>query len=108
MGVMTISMDASYWNLPYIRLNRCPTPHAKVDAPEVGLGEPAVLTEDGEPVSRGTQGLLSLQRPWPGMLPTLYKDDERYVQTYWEKWGPSTNLVGDASREHQIATSDED
>jgi acetyl-CoA synthetase len=59
----------------------------------------AVLNEDGEEVSRNTQGLLSLSKPWPGMLRTLYGDDDRYVQTYWEKWGPSTYLVGDASKQ---------
>ena len=56
----------------------------------------AVLDEEGNEVERGTQGLLSLSRPWPGMLRTLYGDDDRYVETYWEKWGPKTYLVGDA------------
>jgi acetyl-CoA synthetase len=59
----------------------------------------AVLDEEGEEVSRGTQGLLSLSTPWPGMLRTLYGDDGRYISTYWEKWGPSTYLVGDASKQ---------
>jgi acetyl-CoA synthetase len=59
--------------------------------------EPAVLTEEGE--DAGTeQGLLAIKRPWPGMLRTLYRDDERYVETYFSKWGPETYLVGDASR----------
>jgi len=61
--------------------------------------EAAILTEDGERITDGSQGLLSLQKPWPGMLRTLYKDDARYVETYWEKWGPKTYLVGDASRQ---------
>jgi acetyl-CoA synthetase len=59
----------------------------------------AVLDEEGEEVERGTQGLLSLSRPWPGMLRTLSGDDDRYVATYWEKWGPETYLVGDASKQ---------
>jgi acetyl-CoA synthetase len=59
----------------------------------------AVVDEEGEEVSRGTQGLLSLSKPWPGMLRTLYGDDDRYVSTYWEKWGPETYLVGDASKQ---------
>jgi len=61
----------------------------------------AVLTEDGEELPRGTQGLLSLRRPWPGMLRTLYRDDERFRDTYWSKWGPGTYLVGDASRQDE-------
>jgi acetyl-CoA synthetase len=59
----------------------------------------AVLDEDGKEVDRDTQGLLTLQRPWPGMLRTLYKEEERFVETYFEKFGKETYLVGDASRE---------
>jgi acetyl-CoA synthetase len=59
----------------------------------------AVLDEGGSEVDRGTQGLLSLSRPWPGMLRTLYHDDDRYISTYFEKWGKETYLVGDASKQ---------
>jgi acetyl-CoA synthetase len=31
-------------------------------------------------------GYLAITRPWPGMLRTIYGDDERYQQTYWSKW----------------------
>ena len=50
----------------------------------------------GESVEHG-QGLLVLKRPWPAMLRTLYGDDERYVETYWSRFGPETYLVGDAA-----------
>ena len=50
----------------------------------------------GEVVEQG-QGLLVLTRPWPAMLRTLYGDDERYVETYWSRFGPETYLVGDAA-----------
>jgi acetyl-CoA synthetase len=59
----------------------------------------AVLDEEGNEVDRNTQGLLALTRPWPGMLRTLYHDDDRYVATYWDKWGPTTYLVGDAAKQ---------
>jgi len=52
---------------------------------------------DGKPVEEG-QGLLVLTRPWPGMLRTLYGDDERFKETYFEKFGSETYLVGDAAR----------
>ncbi len=58
-----------------------------------------VVDNDGKPVERGTQGLLILKGAWPGMLRTLYGDDERYVSTYWERFGPPVYFVGDASRE---------
>jgi len=60
--------------------------------------EAAVLDEEGNEVDNGTQGLLSLRRPWPGMLRTLFRDDDRFVETYFSKWGKETYLVGDASR----------
>jgi len=56
-----------------------------------------VVTEDNE--SAGTeQGLLSLQRPWPGMLRTIYQEDDRFIETYWSKWNKETYFVGDAAR----------
>jgi acetyl-CoA synthetase len=56
-----------------------------------------VLDEaSGEPTEG--QGLLVLTRPWPSMLRTLYKEEERFVQTYFERFGRETYLVGDAAR----------
>jgi len=62
---------------------------------------PAVLADvvdetTGERIERG-QGLLVLKRPWPAMLRTLFGDDERYLETYWSRFGPETYLVGDAA-----------
>jgi len=59
----------------------------------------AVVDEEGTEVERDTQGLLTLTQPWPSMLRTLYGDDDRYVSTYYEKFGPETYFVGDASRQ---------
>ncbi|HVQ22768.1 MAG TPA: acetyl-coenzyme A synthetase, partial [Candidatus Saccharimonadia bacterium] len=55
------------------------------------------LDEEGNEIEEG-QGLLALTRPWPGMVRTLYRDDDRFVETYWSKWGPETYFVGDAAR----------
>ena len=51
----------------------------------------------GEPVIDG-QGLLVLTRPWPSMLRTLYKEEDRFVETYFSRFGRETYLVGDAAR----------
>ncbi len=57
-----------------------------------------VLSEStGEPMSEG-QGLLVLTQPWPSMLRTLYKEDERFIETYFKRFGSETYLVGDAAR----------
>ena len=59
--------------------------------------EAAVVDEEGNDV--GTeQGYLILKRPWPAMLRTLYKEDDRFVETYWDKFGKDIYLVGDAAR----------
>jgi acetyl-CoA synthetase len=57
----------------------------------------AVFDEDGQPVEGG-EGLLVLRRPWPGMLRTLYREEERFVETYFSRFGVETYLVGDAAR----------
>jgi len=58
----------------------------------------AVLDDDGNPVSE-REGLLVLRRPWPGMLRTLYREPERFVETYFSRFGKETYLVGDAARQ---------
>jgi acetyl-CoA synthetase len=57
----------------------------------------AVFDEAGEPVEGG-EGLLVLRRPWPGMLRTLYRERERFIETYFSRFGRETYLVGDAAR----------
>jgi len=57
----------------------------------------AVVDERGESAG-GDQGILVLTRPWPAMLRTLYKEDDRFVETYWKRFGKTTYLVGDAAR----------
>jgi acetyl-CoA synthetase len=62
--------------------------------------EPAVVNEDGEEVT-GEQGLLVLKRPWPAMLRTLYRDEDRFKETYFDKFGETTYVVGDAARKDE-------
>ena len=65
--------------------------------PFPGIEAEVVDEHDGEPVSEG-QGLLVLDRPWPSMLRGLYKEDERFIKAYFERFGPRRYLVGDAAR----------
>jgi acetyl-CoA synthetase len=60
---------------------------------------PEILDEQGDPVERGQGGFLTIRRPWPGMFRTLWGDDERYVQTYFSKYGPETYLTGDGAKQ---------
>ncbi|MFA5416461.1 MAG: acetate--CoA ligase, partial [Methanoregula sp.] len=42
-----------------------------------------VVDKDGTSVKPGTGGFLVVKKPWPSMLRTVYKNDERY-RKYWE------------------------
>ena len=59
--------------------------------------EAKIFDEDGNEVEEGA-GLLVLTRPWPSMARTLYKEPERFVETYWSRFGNDVYLVGDAAR----------
>ena len=59
--------------------------------------EAAVVDKDGKVVEEGG-GFLTLRRPWPAMARTLYNERERYVETYWSKWGKDVYDVGDAAK----------
>jgi len=65
--------------------------------PFPGIAAEVVSEREGEPIDEG-QGLLVLTRPWPSMLRTLYKDDDRFIETYFARFGKDTYLVGDAAR----------
>jgi acetyl-CoA synthetase len=45
-----------------------------------------VVDDSGNPVAAKTKGYLVIKRPWPGMLMGIYKDPDRYRETYWSKF----------------------
>ena len=57
----------------------------------------SLFDEDGQEVAEGS-GLLVLTQPWPSMLRTLYNDPDRYVETYFSRFGPRVYFVGDGAR----------
>jgi acetyl-CoA synthetase len=69
--------------------------------PLPGIEADVVEESTGKPAEPGKQGLLVLKRPWPGILRTLYKDDDRFVDTYFSRFGKETYVVGDAARKDQ-------
>ena len=46
----------------------------------------AIVDENGRPVDSDRKGYLVIRKPWPGMLMTLWEDDEKYRNTYWKKF----------------------
>ena len=57
----------------------------------------AVYDEQGNEVGPGGGGYLVLRKPWPAMLRGIYKDDERYRETYWSKYD-DIYFAGDGAR----------
>jgi acetyl-CoA synthetase len=56
-----------------------------------------VVDNDGKPVPNGGGGFLVLTEPWPGMLRTIWGDDERYRETYWSRF-PGRYFAGDGAK----------
>jgi len=67
------------------------SPHPVLPLKVMSLGGPAlgmavdVFDDEGRPV-RGEVGELVCTRPWPGMTRGLYKDPDRYLETYWSTY----------------------
>ena len=45
-----------------------------------------VVDESGNEIPPNTKGYLVIKNPWPGMLLTLWGDDEKYKTVYWSKY----------------------
>ena len=45
-----------------------------------------VVDEQGNELPSNTKGYLVIRKPWPGMLLTLWGDDEKYKNVYWSKF----------------------
>ena len=57
-----------------------------------------VVDEGGNSVPLGGGGYLVLRRPWPAIARTIWGDPDRYVQTYFGKYGPEVYLAGDGAK----------
>ncbi|HEX9347656.1 MAG TPA: acetate--CoA ligase [Gemmatimonadales bacterium] len=116
-----INPEAWMWYREHIGGGRCPivdtwwqtetggimiTPLPGVTATKPGSttvpfpGIEAVLLDgEGKEVKVGG-GYLAIPKPWPGMLRTIWGDDERYRQVYWSKW-KNTYFPGDGAKRDQ-------
>jgi len=45
-----------------------------------------VVDAQGEEVDAGQAGYVTVNNPWPGMLRTLYDNDERFLAEYWQEY----------------------
>ena len=59
--------------------------------------EPVLVDGEGKRLEGAAEGNLCIARPWPGMMRTLYRDHERFVQTYFSSF-PGLYFTGDGAR----------
>ncbi len=57
----------------------------------------SVWNDGGESVPAG---YLAITKPWPGMLRTIWGDDERYRNTYWSRWD-GAYFPGDGAKQDE-------
>ena len=56
-----------------------------------------VVDDLGDPLPNEQPGLLAITEPWPSMLRTIWGDDERFVDTYWARFG-DRYFAGDGAK----------
>ena len=57
-----------------------------------------IVDEAGDPVTSPHEGgYLVIKKPWPSMLRTIWGDNDRYIETYWEKFQNRYYLAGDSA-----------
>lgn len=73
-----------------------PTKPGSATKPFPGI-DVAVMTRDGQEVGANEGGYLVIKRPWPGMLRTIWGDDQRYREQYWSQI-ENIYFAGDGAR----------
>ena len=62
-----------------------PTKPGSATFPFFGV-EPAIVNEKGEELGNNQGGFLVIKQPWPSMLRTLFKADDRFKEVYWSRF----------------------
>jgi acetyl-CoA synthetase len=115
-----INPEAWVWYWKYIGTERCPvvdtwwqtetgqiliTPLPGITTLKPGSAtqpfpgiEADVYDDEGRSVPAGRGGYLVLKRPWPGQFRTIYGDPDRYVETYFARFGERIYLAGDGAK----------
>ena len=87
-----------------------PLPGAIVTKPgSATLPFPGIMAEvvdlEGNPAQANEGGYLVVKHPWPGMMRTVYKNPDRFRNTYWEHIAPKDGqylyFAGDGSRQDE-------
>lgn len=114
-----INPEAWMWYHTYIGAERCPivdtwwqtetggimiSPLPGVTATKPGSATKAipgisadVVDGGGNSVPLGNGGFLTITKPWPAMLRSIFGDDQRYIDTYWSEY-PGVYFPGDGAK----------
>jgi acetyl-CoA synthetase len=57
----------------------------------------AILDEKGNEVPAGQEGFLVLKNPWPAAAMTIFREDQRFKDTYWSTY-PGKYCAGDSAK----------
>ena len=60
--------------------------------------EADIVDQQGNSVPLGGGGYLVLNKPWPSIARTIWGDPDRYVETYFSKYGPNVYVAGDGAK----------
>ena len=113
-----INPEAWIWYYEHIGRNRCPivdtwwqtetggimiTPLPALTVTKPGSAtiaypgiQPELVDTKGIRLKSGG-GFLTIANPWPGMLRTIFNDDERYREVYWSRF-PGRYFTGDGAK----------
>ncbi len=61
---------------------------------------PKIVREDGSECKVNEGGYLIIERPWPGIMRTVYQAHERFKETYWARF-PGNYTTGDGARKDE-------
>lgn len=73
-----------------------PTKPGSASMPFFGV-QPEVVDKDGKPVKNNEGGYLVIKTDWPGMMRGVYKDPQRFFDTYFTRY-PGKYFTGDGAR----------
>ena len=59
--------------------------------------KPLILNNEGQQINDGSEGVLVIDRPWPGQARTIYGDHQRFIDTYFKNY-PGYYFTGDGAK----------
>jgi acetyl-CoA synthetase len=78
-----------------------PTKPGSCTQPLPGI-EADIVDDHGAPVKRADAGgYLVIRKPWPSMLRTIWRNNDRYISGYWEKFDNRYYVAGDSAHRDQ-------